>query len=513
MNADKNKTPAGLTEGQLNVLETYHRRNLRFLLYQLDDEFRLKPHADANVASLGFLLIELLRASERKPFEMICQGILHAMLREDLHLNPFVAAAMAEMGMTRNKLFEEVLRSMRDDAEKGGRIPFGAQFLGEEGSYTTLWSLRILEVSGREGDHSSIIEPAMKYLTEAADKILEDSPAVVACFMRKLLHFGGDSGRALAEKCLEILLKRQAGSGRWDESAQGLAVDGEVVMGLLEAAPLLGEKAKDAAVRWIREVFILDHDGDLPDWPPILEEGRHSDRPDLWIEGLLKATSAASLYLSMERPDHNPAAYLLALSVPQENILVRAEELIKLAGPYLPRLDEVKSRASQLEGFWEGKAAFAQSVFVMCGTAPSHLQAAIIEAMQETFEKQGLSLRHMAEGGVPYQADPWDNAALYMTGCRYGVALLEGKIETPPAELLYQIGFMRGQGAPVLVLWDKSVQDEGAVAFPGVRAPMTGVEAFGYDPNEQDLASLRKRIEEWASEQSKVPGEGGEGAE
>jgi hypothetical protein len=511
MNKDHESAPSGLTEGQLNVLETFHRRSLRFLLYQLTDEFRLKPHDEANAAALGLYLIQLLRASDRKPFEMICQGILHALVSEDLHLNPFVAAAMAEMGMTKNKLFEEVLRSMRDDAEREGRIPFGEKLLGEEGPYTTLWSLQILDASGRDKDHFSLVEPAMKFLEVQADKILEDSPAVLACYMRKLLRFGGDAGRALAGKCLDTLLKRQGKTGRWDESPLGLAVDGEVVSILLETAPVLGDKARDAALRWIREVFHLDQDsGDLPEWPPVLEAGRDSDRPDLWIEGLIKATHAASRCLARERPDHNPGAYLLALSVPQDNILVRAEELIKLAGPYLPRLDEVKTRASQLEGFWEGKAPFNQSVFVMCGTVPSHLQNAIIEAMQETLKEQGLDLRYMAENEVPFLADPWDNAALYMTGCRFGVALLEGKIDAPPAELLFQIGFMRGQGAPVLVLWDQALQKEEELAFPGVRTPMTGVEAFGYDSNEQDLASLRKHIEAWAAEQLKEPEEGGE---
>ncbi|MBU0753627.1 MAG: hypothetical protein KJ645_00705, partial [Planctomycetes bacterium] len=171
---------AGLTEGQLNVLETFHRRCLRFLLYQLNDEFRIEPHPQANTASLGLGLIRLLKSSDARVFNMICQGVLHALIKAETHTNPFVAMAMAEMGMTKNKLFEEVLRQMRDESEKEGLLPSGAKIVGEEGPCTTLWNLALLERAERLSDHTSLAEPGLTYLKEHQQEILEDSPEMAA---------------------------------------------------------------------------------------------------------------------------------------------------------------------------------------------------------------------------------------------------------------------------------------------------------------------------------------------
>ncbi|MFH1998395.1 MAG: hypothetical protein ABIK28_01890, partial [Planctomycetota bacterium] len=482
-----------------NVLETYHRRHLRFLMYQLNDDFQLRPLPESNCAALGSSLIELLKVSDRRPFTMVIQGVLHAILKEYTHINPFVAAALADAGMSNNKLFEEVLTYIRDHSEPEGRIPFGSELLGEEGPYTTLFSLNLLKKAKRESDHSSVIEPALEYLQETSEDLLEESPVVAARIMAAAAHFGPEAKKALAEKCLDNLVERLNENNRWDESPLGLGVDAEVVCALLEAAPVLGRKAVATAEKWLTQVFGLDLSGDLPEWPPLFEEIRkNTERPDLWLESLLRATLAAALYLAHERPEHNPAAYLLALSVPQENILVRAEEMIKLASPYLPRLDDVKRRAPQLETFWQSAVPFDQSVFVMCGANPSNEQSNLIKAVAEALWNHKLAGRNLTEGGLAYLSDPWENAALFMTGCRYGIALLEGAIESPPAELVYQVGFMRGQGTPILVLWDQSVQEQKDVKFPGVRSPMKGIEAAAYDSREIGLAGLRDTVEKWA---------------
>lgn len=473
MSADEQKYRVfNLTEGQLNILETYHRRLLRFLMYQLDDEFRLKPHEQANSAALGCSLIELLKVSDARPFEMITQGVLHSLLRNETHVNPYSARSMAMAGMTRNKLFEEVLNLMRSDTESDGRISFGKEVLGEEGPDATGLALDILKRSGRDKDHSSLTEPALDYLSKNVDSLLQESPDTVANLVSVWQAYGSD----LAKRGVENLVKRQGDNGRWDDSPAGLAVDARVAGALIEA----GEG--EATEKWLIQVFLLDHDGELPEFPPLIEECRAAVRPDLWIDAVIKSALAAALCLAEERPDNNPAAYLLALSVPQENILVRAEEIIKLASPYLPPLDDVKERGPQLEAFWTADGPFDRSAFIMCGSAPSDKQEALTKAAAETLHSLELKARYLAEGNVPYMSDPWDNAALYMTGCRFGIALLEGRVEVPPAELLYQTGFMRGQGSPVLVLWDSSVQEEKTVAFPGVRSPMTGIDAMGYDP-------------------------------
>jgi hypothetical protein len=484
------KRDFNLAEGQLNILETYHRRLIRFLMYQLDDEFRLKPHEQADSAALGCALIELLKVSDARSFEMINQGILHSLLRNETHVNPYSARAMALAGMTSNKLFEEVLNLMRSDMENDGRISFGTEVLGEEGPLATCLSLDTLKRSGRDRDHTSLTEPALDYLAENVEALLQESPDTVARIVSVWHAFGSD----LKKRGVENLVKRQGENGRWDESQAGLAADARVAGALIEAGEM------EVAEQWLIQAFLLNHDGDLPEFPPFIEECRAALRPDLWIDAVLMTGLAAARYLAKARPDHNPAAYLLALSVPQENILVRAEEIIKLASPYLPPIDEVKDRGTQLAAFWDAGQPFDRSVFIMCGSTPSEKQEAATRAIADAVKSHDLEARFLAEGNVPYQSDPWDNAALYMTGCRYGIALLEGKIEVPPAELLYQTGFMRGQGSPLLVLWDTSVQDESSVAFPGVRSPMTGIHAMGYDPDvgpgpaiEQWIKSLREK--------------------
>lgn len=499
MSDEKKRMQAGLTEGQLNILETFHRRHLRFLMYQLNDDFQLKPIPESNSAALGSSFIELLKVSDHRPFVMVIQGVLHAMLKDYTHQNPFVAAALADAGMSKNKIFEEILQYLRSNAEREGRITFGSEVLGEEGPYTTLFGLNLLKKANRESDHHSIIEPALNYLDDMSEDLLDESPVVVSRIMALAAHFAPEEKLTLANKCLDVLIECQNDNGRWDESPLGLGVDAEVACALIEAAPVLGKKAAEAAEKWLVHAYGLDQTGDLPEWSPLFDEIRkNTERPDLWLESLLRATLAAALYLDSERSENNPAAYLLALSVPQENILVRAEEMIKLASPYLPRLEEVQVRSSQLESFWQSSSVtYEQSVFVMCGSTAGDQQDQMVKAIAETLWKHKLAGRNMAEGGIPYLSDPWENAGLFMTGCRYGIALLEGPIETPPPELVYQVGFMRGQGSPILVLWDDSVQTEEQVAFPGVRAPMAGIEARPYNSKEEGFAGLCETIETW----------------
>jgi len=163
----------------------------------------------------------------------------------------------------------------------------------------------------------------------------------------------------------------------------------------------------------------------------------------------------------------------------------------------LPRLEEMKRRAFQLDAFFRAGAPFEESAFILCGSKPTERQAECIEAIREALWEHKIFARHLAEGGAAFLSDPWDNAALYMTGCRYGVALLEGMIRTPPAEVVYQAGFMRGHGAPLLVLWDRAVQGQEDVAFPGVRSPMQDIEAYGFDPVEEGMAGMRERVKTW----------------
>ena len=184
MTDQKRENHFRFTENQLNVLETFHRRILKFLLYQLDDEFRIEPHPEANWTGLGHSMIRLLKQCDERPFEMIIQGVLHAILKaEPPQTNPYSAAAMADAGVTHNKIFEEVLETMRTHNGENGELPMGAKVLGRDDLFATLWNLRILHVSDRAKDHTSITEPAFTYLENEMEAILEDTPDMVARLM------------------------------------------------------------------------------------------------------------------------------------------------------------------------------------------------------------------------------------------------------------------------------------------------------------------------------------------
>lgn len=498
-----------LSEAQISILESYHRRLLRFLLYQLDDEFQFKPVPEANWTGLGCFMIDFLMRSDSRAFAMIAQAMLHAMLRGDSNMNPFVASAMARSGISKGRIFEEVLDAMRGKEKLEGPIRFGSKILGKGEALATLWNLEILRISGRISDHSSLVEPALAYLIEKVEDVVLESPVSAARLMTTMLDLKPEGGEAVARRCMESIIARQGDGGRWDDSPLGLAVDGEVAGALMEAAPVLGRDAAAAAEKWCVAAFGLDFEGkELPEWPAFFEESRKEDRPDFWMEGWIHAAVAATRCLNDVRPDHNPSAYLLALAVPQDNILVRAQEMLRLAGPYMPPFEEVKTRASYLDAFWGRSAPYDKSVYVMSSTIPSEKRSEVVKAIKDALSKHGLAVRELAEGGMPLLQDPWENAALYMTGCKYGLALFDrlpaddgGVPEGPgPApEILYQVGFMRGQGSPVLVIWDEVTLEEGGKDIPGVQVPVQGIQPLSFDSNEEGYARLREGVEKWAA--------------
>jgi len=510
MTTKKDRRNLGLTEGQLNILETFHRRNLRFLLYQLDDSFCIQPIQEGPWHNLGYYLIEVLKASDKKAFEMICQGILHSMLKGEELADPYSAAAIATTHFTDNKLFRQILEMLRSKIDKDGVVSFGSEILGKGDNYSTLFVLNILHIADRAKDHMSIVEPALNYLEKNADEIINESPVFAARFMMVELNLNPDNGKKIAEKCLKSILDRRKENKRWDDTPLGLGADGEIVTALIDAALVLGTEAGKAAEEWLEQVFDLDLRGDLPEWPNAFVECKNrTDRPDLWIEAWLKATLAATRYLTHQRPDHNVAAYLLGLSVPQENILVRAEQLITMASPYLPPMEELKIKAQHLVEFWNTfSSPYEKTVYIMYDANESDERKAIVTAVTDTLKTHGLTGRHVAEGSMPYLMDPWDNAGLYMTGCKYGVALFDrlhdktgdaGAKDAIAPELMYQVGFMRGQGMKLLTLWDKKTIGSGSVAIPGVEVPMNNVLPCAFDSSEQGLVEMVKGIEEWIS--------------
>lgn len=479
----------GLDEVKLRRLETYHKRTLRFLLYQLDDEFRLRPFPDSDWLLLGCSLIELLRISDARSFEMIIQGMTHGMVKSEPPTNPQVAAAMARAGMTDNKLFKESLSAITEASQVDGALSFGSKILDKGIPFCTLWSLRILWVSGKASEHPELIDPALEYLEQKLNDLFEDSPELTALLMAMALDYRQDKGIPLAERCLESLLERQNAQGGWDGSPSGLGIDGEVATALLEAAPFLGRRAAAAAEAWLEKAFDLDQDESATEWPKRFLESRSSERPDLWMDDWLKATMAAARYLRDQRPGHNPAGHLLALSIYQDNMLVRTEEMLHLARPYLPDLQEIQKRTALLNLFWN-TSPFEKSVCILYEGEATEQKESLVHALKETLWKHGLLARHLLEGGPGYSQDPLENAAVYLTGCKYGIVLLLDDKEgnDPDPALTFQAGFMRGQGARLLILRDKNISDKQAFA---------GCEEICFDPSEEGLAGLRETVEKW----------------
>jgi hypothetical protein len=508
MTTQKRENHFRFTENQLNVLETFHRRILKFLLYQLNDEFRIEPHPEVNWTGLGHSLIRVLKQCDERAFEMIIQGVLHAILKaEPPQTNPYSAAAMADAGVTHNKIFEEVLETMRTHNGENGELPMGAKVLGRDDLFATLWNLRILHASDRAKDHTSIIEPAFSYLENEMEAILEDTPDMVARLMTADLCLRPDGQHGMAEACLENLIEGQKESGRWDESPMGLLVDAQVACALLQAAPILGASAAAAGEKWLAAVFDVEGTSELPEFPLMLEESRRALPPDQWIESWLQAALAATTYLSALRPDHNSSAYLLAISITQENMLARAQHMLQIAGPYVPPLEEAQARHRHLPNFWQSAGPYEKSVYLMCGASLSDRQRQVMDMIKQALEKKEFVVRHIFEGGATMLPDPWENAALYMTGCKYGIALFDGMqpgesndAPPPPAqEIIFQAGFMKGQGARVLVLWDRATVGKDGANIPGVQVPMLGMESMDFDSSQEDLAGLGASIEEWAA--------------
>ena len=162
--------------------------------------------------------------------------------------------------------------------------------------------------------------------------------------------------------------------------------------------------------------------------------------------------------------------------------------------------DHLRRYSDALTEFW-GDYAFDRSVFIMMkfpdrdsGMPTAH--ADLLDAMYATVESElsyyGLSARRADHRS--FQPELWDNLNVYMLGCRYGVALLEDRVENllnPNIALEY--GFMRALGRRVLLLRERG--------FKHTRADFIGTLAKPFtitDTNELDEASVRKAIEAWA---------------
>jgi hypothetical protein len=110
-------------------------------------------------------------------------------------------------------------------------------------------------------------------------------------------------------------------------------------------------------------------------------------------------------------------------------------------------------------GQFRQEASFEKSVFIMTKfpegkTAKARELSRVIKAVQESIAATGFVPRIASER--MYFADVWSNVELYLLGCRYGVAIVEGRYrpELNP-NVAMEWGWMRGLGKDVLFLVEK----------------------------------------------------------
>jgi hypothetical protein len=123
-------------------------------------------------------------------------------------------------------------------------------------------------------------------------------------------------------------------------------------------------------------------------------------------------------------------------------------------------------------GQFRREASFEKSVFIMTKFPEGESQRArelstVIKTVQRSIKAAGFVPRIASER--MYFDDVWSNVELYLLGCRYGVAIVEGryKRELNP-NVAMEWGWMRGLGKDVLFLVEKE-------AHKYVRADWSGL--------------------------------------
>jgi hypothetical protein len=110
-------------------------------------------------------------------------------------------------------------------------------------------------------------------------------------------------------------------------------------------------------------------------------------------------------------------------------------------------------------GQFRREASFEKSVFIMTKFPEGESQrarelSAVIKTVQRAISAAGFVPRIASER--MYFDDVWSNVELYLLGCRYGVAIVEGRFkpELNP-NVAMEWGWMRGLGKDVLFLVEK----------------------------------------------------------
>jgi hypothetical protein len=514
-----------LSDQQVDKLLSHQTQLTHLALGWLDEKYRLLPSLDANWPMLGQHLIELLRQSDPTAFSSICQEMVYSMLHGEYPDNPFVVASMAEAGLTDNQLFDTVLKSLLQKQKNNplGLIPFATGFLNLGDPFSTLWALRLLILSRRVKEYEGAICKAVAGLEKSFEMLAEHADHL-GFLLYDLSLLGREEDKSLVDRCLEHLLQTDPG---WSElPVKNLRTGGFVAYDLLSVSGIRPQAMKPAEA-WLAAAFELtDAQPKGPPAPFVDTRMADANQPmpvDVWCQGWLRAMVAATLYLRIRRPEYTPVSRLLSQSVLTANQAHTLQGQFDSAGPFLPAIAEMESVKPALHKFWK-QGPFDKSVFIMRwmgnqqpgGDTNMAIQA-IMDAICGELKAAGLVGRYVGDH-ADYSPELYHNNEIYMRGCKYGIAVFEriprgaGNVipSGPNHNVLVEIGFMRGKGSRVLMLYDETTMNAGtqngvqipegvglpAILDGAIREPFHSATATGINQLGQAVREFAKWITE-----------------
>lgn len=507
-----------LSEGQVDALVKHHKNLFLIALQLLDEEFKFAPTPTANWTMLGQHLLELLQLGDATAFSDIINLMIEQMVPW-VGRDPFVAAALAETGNTDRPEFQQMLEQMISAVSKNGLIHFHAGFIGLGDHFSTLWALRLIALAGKTTEYENLVINALDALEADLDYVLSRSPDFVGFLLYVTLMFPDLSKAELIARCIQTLKASQSSDGWWyanlNQPVQDLRSCGFVAYDLMHALEQDPSALQNVEV-WLASAFALAS-AEPSELPEPFTWARSNLHPDVWLQGWLRALVAATVYLRIRRPDYSVVPTVASQYVNAVNRNRHAANLLQLLRPYLLPEDRINRYRSYLAKFHE-EAPFETSVFVMRRMADDSTMQSVLDAILVELEKQGLKGRYVGDHPSNYDSDVWENNVVYMQGCKYGIAIFERRQVAgvvpfgPNHNVLVELGFMRGKGSEVLILYDESSMNApvvGATEPPegiGLPTVIDGTIRKSFASDDGQLTALRQVVRDWTKGIAKVEG-------
>lgn len=493
-----------LSEKQVDSLEIHHSHLTLQMFQLLDSNFRVFPENNSNWLMLGQHFIELLQISDPNAFQTTCNSIVESMMEAVHATDPFVAASIAEAGLTKSKQFEENILAVFLKQNSFGLFPFATGFLNLGDPFSTLWALRLVALAGVQDDYKEKIEKAVSGLKQGlAD--LEKVADFSGFLLYVLIMLGRDNliDKELIESTIQHLLYKDQG---WLEVNQNLRQGGFVAYDLMFASDINLECMR-VAEGWLEKAFELQDQLPRGTPKPFTSSQKHHDYDvpsDVWIQGYLRSLCASALYLRLRRPSYSSASFIVSNGVRVFNQFKELGNYYIKTKDYLPMIERIEELTPQLNEFWDNEPeSFSKSVFISRwmgsrgdGSEPNPIALEIANAIKEELEAFGFKGRFAGDKVEPYSKHLWDNNEVYMRGCKYGIAIFEGMPGNVDVKcgtnhnVLVETGFMWGKGAEVLILRDPH-------EYSVLPTDLQGILHRDFDQKELGLIKLREAVREW----------------